>query len=691
MAGCQLSSGRSYCADFLRLPSTLSEIPSCLPQPWGEVILAMDNSGKFTYRRDIDGLRSLAVLFVLVFHFELVALGEGGFQGVDIFFVISGFLITSIILKQLQRGTFDFRGFYIKRVRRLAPALMVVLILTMIAGGILLLPSDYIALAKQFAATQFYYSNFFFWQNVNYFQLQADATPLLHTWSLAVEEQFYLLFPVSLFVIHRYCKNYFWHIMTAGTVISFALNIALVASKPELSFYLMPTRGWELLAGGLVVWIIRKPIFESKMLCEVLGLAGLGLIIYAVLAYHEEVQYPGHYALLPVVGSMLVIISGQQDVLTCKLFKLRLPVYIGHLSYSLYLVHWPIHVFASQILKEQYTIGWKFGMFGLTFAVSMLLFHLIEDPIRKGQLFGNDDRQLTYYFSGLGLSLGVFLLIFFTDGLPARFSARTIDLASYVSDTAPHLPECNYKDKASYSAEDFCKIGAANRAPQWVVVGDSHARALRPAFDAWLKERGESGLFMYRHSCVPLMGVDQFRSKGACLRFTNNVYKYLLAQQSLENIVLISTWLQIPEGGLTHDSYTKLSPAESLALFQKQFPATMKSLKSAGKKAFVWAPVPTAKGNVPKELAMADDFERAQRDLEYTREEYRERFGFFFAETRTSSSAIHRVLSAEPVLCGGGRCLVYAQGRPLYSDTSHMTYSSTTYWVNILKQQYDSL
>lgn len=647
----------------------------------------MDKCGKFTYRKDIDGLRSLAVLFVLVFHFELVAMGEGGFQGVDIFFVISGFLITSIILKQLDRGTFNFRNFYIKRIRRLAPALFVVLLLVMIAGSMLLLPLEYIELSKQLAATQFYFSNFFFWQNVNYFQLQADATPLLHTWSLAVEEQFYLLFPVTLFVIHRYCKNYFWHLMTAGTIISFGLNITLVTAKPELTFYLMPTRGWELLAGGLAVWIIRKPIFQSKAVCEVLGLAGLGLIVFSVLAYHEEVQFPGYYAVMPVVGSMLLILAGQQDVLTSKLFKLRLPVYIGHLSYSLYLVHWPIHIFASQLLKDQYTTQWRLGMFGLTFAISMLLFHGIEDPIRKG-IFGRDDRQFAYYFSGLAASLGLFLLIFFTGGLPTRFSERAIELASHVTDTAPHIEQCNYKDKASYSAEDFCKIGTADKAPTWVVIGDSHARAIRPAFDLWLKKRGETGLFMYRHACVPLMGVDQFRSNGTCRRYNDNIYKYLLAQDHLENVVLISTWLQIPEGGLTPDAHVKLTPAESLALFRKQFPVTMQRLKAAGKKTFVWAPIPTAKGDVSKTLALADDFEQAQRDLEYTREEYTERFAFFFAETKTSSSSIHKVLSPADALCSSGRCRVYLEDRPVYSDAGHVTYSSSAYWAKILEQQY---
>jgi hypothetical protein len=151
---------------------------------------------------------------------------------------------------------------------------------------------------------------------------------------------------------------------------------------------------------------------------------------------------------------------------------------------------------------------------------------------------------------------------------------------------------------------------------------------------------------------------------------------------------LISTWLQVPEGGLTHDAHVMLTPAESLALFRKQFPVTMQRLKAAGKKTFVWAPIPTAKGDVSKTLALADDFDQAQRDLEYTREEYTERFAFFFAETKTSSSSIHKVLSPADALCSSGRCRVYLEDRPVYSDAGHVTYSSSAYWAKILEQQY---
>ncbi len=646
----------------------------------------MDNCPKFSYRRDIDGLRSLAVLFVLVFHFELVTLGEGGFQGVDIFFVISGFLITSIILKQLQDGSFSFRSFYLKRIRRLAPALTVMLVLVMLAGGIFLLPEDYINLSKQLAATQFYYSNFFFWQNVSYFKLQADSTLLLHTWSLAVEEQFYLLFPVTLFVIHRYGKRYFWPIMLVGTLLSFACNIAFVTSKPELTFYLMPTRGWELLAGGLVVWIIRLPVFQSKILCEGLGFLGLVTVLYAVLAYTEEVLFPGYYALLPVIGSMLLILAGQQDVSVSKIFKLRPLVYVGHLSYSLYLVHWPIHVFASQLLGDEYTIAWRLVMFALTFVTSMLLFHLIEDPIRKGAI-GDGGRQFFYYFAGLGLSLGLFLIIFLTGGLPSRFSERTLELASHVNDKASHVDACAYKERTSYEAGDFCRIGALETEPTWVIIGDSLAHALSPALDLWLKRRGQAALFMYRHACVPLIGVDQFRSQGACASFNNNVYEFLLGQEQLRNVVLISTWLQIPEGGLTHDAYTVLERDDVLALFQRQFRATMDQLQAAGKKTYVWAPLPTAKGDVPKTLALADDFEQAQRRLEYTREEYERRFEFFFTEARTSSAAIYRLLSPGDALCSSGRCRVYLQGHVIYWDSGHVTMSSSEFWADVLEQQ----
>lgn len=237
--------------------------------------------GSLEYRADVDGLRAAAVLLVVVFHFNLIAGAEAGFIGVDIFFVISGFLITSLLRRQLDEGTFSIKAFYLNRVRRLAPALFVVLMLVMAAGSLLLFPADLLELSKQALLSQLYVANFYYREHITYFGLHAPSVLSLHTWSLAVKEQFYLLYPVALLLMHRYLRRYFWATLFVGLAVSFGLNIFWVQSKPEFAFYLLPTRARELLSGGLIPFLnARLP--RSKAADEALSLLGLGLILASV-------------------------------------------------------------------------------------------------------------------------------------------------------------------------------------------------------------------------------------------------------------------------------------------------------------------------------------------------------------------------------------------------------------------------
>ena len=197
--------------------------------------------GPLNYRADIDGMRAIAVMLVLVFHFSLFSVVKAGFLGVDVFFVISGFLITTILKMQLDTGRFDLRNFYVNRIRRLAPALLVVLLIVMLAGVLWLFPNDLINLSKQALVSQFYVANIYYWRNINYFGLGVHDIFLLHTWSLAVEEQFYLIYPACIWVLHRYFKRYFWAMITTGCLASFSLNILFVSCYPEATFYLLPT------------------------------------------------------------------------------------------------------------------------------------------------------------------------------------------------------------------------------------------------------------------------------------------------------------------------------------------------------------------------------------------------------------------------------------------------------------------
>jgi peptidoglycan/LPS O-acetylase OafA/YrhL len=267
------------------------------------------------YRADIDGMRAIAVMLVLIFHFSLVPAAKAGFLGVDVFFVISGFLITTIIKRQLDIGIFGIVAFYVNRIRRLAPALFVVLLLTMSAGAFWLFPNELIELSKQALVSQFYVANFYYWRSISYFGLSTHDVFLLHTWSLAVEEQFYLIYPVCILLLDRHLKKYFWAAIVLGFLVSFGLNIILVSQKPEATFYLLPTRAWELLTGALVSLVAGK-YARSKCIDEMVGLLGAGLVIISVACYRNDFYFPGFYALLPTMGTACLLLSGY-DRATC--------------------------------------------------------------------------------------------------------------------------------------------------------------------------------------------------------------------------------------------------------------------------------------------------------------------------------------------------------------------------------------
>jgi len=646
----------------------------------------MKNLSSITYRKDIDGLRALAVLLVLVFHFNLAPFGKGGFLGVDIFFVISGFLITSILVKELNTDSFRFGHFYAKRIRRLAPALFTTLALVMVAGSIFFLPEAFRELSKQVLTTQFYVSNFYFWQNINYFGIHADATPLLHTWSLAVEEQFYLLFPIFVVILYKYLRPFFWPAIISGLLISFCLNIIFVHEKPELTFYLMPTRAWEMLLGSVAMLISSKLTIRSAVINEIIAISGLGIITLSVFLYSVEVVFPGYYALAPTFGAMMIIISGKNESTSLsRLLGLPIIVYIGKLSYSLYLTHWPIHIFASSLLGvDGYTMTWRLAMFGLTFIVSIAILHLIETPIRKGKFLYSDKRIYSAYLAGLLTTILVCGFVLYDRGVPSRFSPETIKMAEYVLDKPP-VSGCQYNGQQRLVSDDFCLIGDAEIPPSWIVIGDSHAWAGQEAFNLYLKSKGESGFLMFQHNCPPLKGLAIFKAKGSCMAFNNASYDFMSQFKGELNVLLVSTWIQAGKGSFSYDPNIKLSPEESIDYFNKVLHESINYINKLDNKLYVWGPLPGAKKDVPNTLARAKNKTAEEDQISFTLAEHLNDYAFFYTALKKHKEDIYGSFLPFEVLCvETEKCRVTQDGKPLYFDGSHMSLSSSAFWAKFL-------
>ena len=344
---------------------------------------------KLTYRAEIDGLRAIAVMAVILYHAQISTFGhnffKGGFIGVDIFFVISGYLIGSLILKELQTtGKFSFSYFYERRARRILPALFVVMLSSLPFAWSYLLPHSFIDFAKSILSSLVFVSNYYFhYTGLQYGTESGLLKPFLHTWSLSIEEQFYVIFPVSLFIFFKYLKKYITHIIILGIVVSLIIADWGIRNHPSFNFYLLPARGWELLAGTLLAKLeLQHGRVSHKIFNKILPLLGIFLIGYSVAFYDHEILHPSFHNISPIVGVMLIIWFSKRDELFTKILSSKLFVGMGLISYSLYLWHYPIFAF-GRIKDDAHTGYDKIEWIVLTIFLSVLSYFFIEKPFRK--------------------------------------------------------------------------------------------------------------------------------------------------------------------------------------------------------------------------------------------------------------------------------------------------------------------
>ena len=420
------------------------------------------------YRPDIDGLRAIAILSVLLFH-AFPDIVHGGFIGVDVFFVISGYLISSIIYSNLQNHSFSFKEFYIRRVRRIFPALLTILVSTYIFGWFFLTPREYETLNQQIAGGAGFISNFIFWRQSGYFDIVADKKPLLHLWSLAVEEQFYIFWPLLLWVFWRLRANLLW--LTLGLAIgSFCLNIYKIDIDLVGDFYSPQTRFWELLVGAILAYVNLHPqkfliCIKHKFLNEQ-SIIGFILICGSTIFLNKNLAFPGWWALLPVLGSAMLISAGPNGIVNKTLLHSSPIVWIGLISYPLYLWHWPILSLARIYFGQTLTASYATIALCASFIFAWLTYRFIERPIRQSVNGGIKLLILVLAVLGIGL-LGYFTKE--ANGLPSRFNVPELQRTN-------QLTSCEniIKDGVLYP----CTFGNQASDQTILIYGDSHAGQL---------------------------------------------------------------------------------------------------------------------------------------------------------------------------------------------------------------------
>lgn len=488
------------------------------------------------YRPDIDGLRAVAVLGVILFHAGLPL--HGGFVGVDVFFVISGYLITKIILRETKEKTFSLSNFWIRRIRRILPAATVVTLTTLCAGYLILEPTSFSALGKSAIAQSAMLANVFFWRSSGYFSESSDLQPLLHTWSLSVEEQFYVVFPILLaFFLRRNRETLL--VLALASLVSFSISAWGVFSHPSATFYLLPTRAWELAAGALLA--IMEPKFRIRGVSKELAAAsGLGAILISMVFFSEETSFPGTAALLPVGGTVLLIAANcDAPTLIGRALSIKPAVAIGLASYSLYLWHWPVFVFCRHILVEQSLISMIVGM-ALTGILSYFSWRFVEIPFRSSSRLRSP--RIAFSFGALASSMVVAagLLIWFTKGLPSRIDP---DLRTIQEDIVWAGRE--YTSDSAVGVQIGVDRETVMRPPDFVLWGDSHGMAAAQLIDDIAKEQNLTGIahLSSGHPPVtglwmPTRGVEE-KEKATLL---NQRRLDSIIQSGTKHVILISRW-----------------------------------------------------------------------------------------------------------------------------------------------------
>lgn len=454
------------------------------------------------HRRDIDGLRAVALAPVVLFHAG-VSFVSGGFVGVDIFFVISGFLIGSIIIRDVDNGAFSIIAFYERRFRRIIPALIVVACFSAIVGYLTMLPEQFTNLGKAIAATSVFVSNIFFWRESGYFAPAAEWMPLLHTWSLAVEEQFYILFPLIVLALAGRGRKTLAALIGAAFLLSFVLSVYTSYKYPSAAFFLIPARAWELLLGVLIALPRAGIPIPQRWFREILSSVGLLLILGAVFTIDTQTVFPGFAAIAPCLGAAFIIVAGQSGPsLTTSLLETAPFVGLGLISYSLYLWHWPILVFLRLRLVSIGLPPWLSAIAVVAaIAISAFSWRFIERPFRTKGVFS---RGQIYRFAGLSMSgaLAAAGLILATAGMPWRFSTHTLAVARASTDIDPLRDVCEFEH--TDSSHEPCTFGGAPVTPvTYALWGDSHAAAMRPAIAKAMEMTSRKGTLFWNAACPP--------------------------------------------------------------------------------------------------------------------------------------------------------------------------------------------
>ena len=629
------------------------------------------------YRAEIDGLRAVAVIPVILFHAEL-DLFEGGFVGVDIFFVISGFLITSIILRDLENGSFSLLDFYERRARRILPALFFIMLASIPFAWFWMMPSDMKDFSQSFVAVSAFASNILFWQEVGYWGTASQLKPLLHTWSLAVEEQYYLLFPVVLIVLFKLRLRTQLFSLAALWFASLAWTHWGISNRPLATFYLLPTRAWELLSGaGLAYAMLYFPnsvtaVRAKHRAVELLSLLGLVLIGIAIFTFDKKTPFPSTYTLVPVAGVVLILLCATPNTAVGRLLSMRLATLTGLMSYSIYLWHQPLIAFTRHRSVVEPSSSVLLIASLLSIPLAYLTWRFVETPFRDRNRFSR-----TSIFSGAFVGSLAFIAVGLAGTITEGFQHRN-NHSQFSQD------ELRAKLDRNMGLSDACEAQfpptadcMTSEQPEIVVWGDSHAKSL---VEGILASDPDAKLVqLTKGTCGPFFDIAPIALPKyprpwaeSCLEFNAQVRSWLSEHKSVQFAVLASPFSQYLSDEARILTRTGQVTESDSNLVHRSFQNTLAELRSLQIEPIIFAPAPTTGTNIGRCLAMSEwrgiDLSNCNMKMDQNLDDraVTESFLKQFEEDFT-------VVFLSQLMCQGESCPAHVEELFLYRDSNHLS------------------
>ena len=667
----------------------------------------MIKSNPFIYRPYIDGLRALAVLPVVFFHAGF-SWFKGGFVGVDIFFVISGFLITSIILKEKKNKNFSLKKFYLRRIRRIIPALFFVTLISIPFAIYLMSSNDLKIFSQSLFSVIFFISNFFFWKNGGYFGLESELQPLLHTWSLGVEEQFYIFFPIFLILIWRIKKDYLIPIIIFGSLISLLsaqiggnfkyLNLLLNFPYFKLpfdwnwqasiaNFYLPFGRIWELMIGVLVAFYLQKKEIKERKINNIYSLIGLSLIIFSIIFFSENLQYPSIFTLLPTIGTALVIIFTSQNTYLNKILSNKILVSLGLISFSFYLWHQPILAISRIYIVSNLNLTLSILLIIFSLILSFFSWRFIEKPFRDEKIISNN-KLITYFFS-------FFLIIFLIASLLyfKKIGFSQINLPNNLIESFQGSKKDGCFDikfaHSNYTDKWFCEIGKKDKETSFVAIGDSHLLSFKSVLEKAAMETDSKGIFTGYAGCIPLLEVYSVRSdqnEYNCKSLNEKVFNYIKIQK-IKKIFLIARWTYYTDGNYDLSEFSHISKDDNYSsnknnsrkTFSYGLMNTIKKYNNIGVSVIFVHQAPL-QVFTPNYIYLNSfkknklDFNKFLYNLSVNYEKHISFQEFVRNETSFfNTESMFKEINPDSYFCDKKKCLIGTQNGSFYSDDDHLS------------------